>query len=252
MKEDKESMDNGIYVLAHSIDQIHRQNTIRSNNMVNQKTPGFLADVPYQIRADLVGSGFETRTYSAMSESFVDFKPGTLVHTGRALDVALSTPGFIAVQDEQGNEAYTRAGRFQLNALGQLLTANGHPVLGNGGNIVIPENNGLYFSDDGSLNIQTSDNIAVVDRLKLVNPDQSTLYKNQNGLLYVRGLNNNALPPDANVRVRPGFIEKSNVDSMSQLMEISANASKHQQLVKLFQTFRELDDESTSTLLGRQ
>ena len=45
---------------------------------------------------------------------------GLLMTTGQDLDVAVDGPGWIAVQDPNGAEAYTRMGNLQLNATGNL------------------------------------------------------------------------------------------------------------------------------------
>ena len=64
-----------------------------------------------------------------------DFKPGPVQQTGNPLDVAIDGDAFLVVQTPRG-ERYTRNGAFQINATGQLVTAEGYQVLGDGGPIV--------------------------------------------------------------------------------------------------------------------
>ena len=62
-----------------------------------------------------------------------------LMTTGRDLDVAVDGPGWIAVQDPNGAEAYTRMGNLQLNAAGNLQTSTGLNVVDDAGRpIVLP------------------------------------------------------------------------------------------------------------------
>src|SRR5437764_128357 len=64
-----------------------------------------------------------------------NFSAGELKFTGAKTDVALEGHGFFAVQMPDGTTAYTRDGEFQMNASGQLVTKQGHPVLGEAGPI---------------------------------------------------------------------------------------------------------------------
>ena len=61
---------------------------------------------------------------------------GNLSNTGNTYDVAINGKGFFRVQMPTGEEAYTRAGSFQLSPQGQLVTLDGY-VLSPG--ITIPQ-----------------------------------------------------------------------------------------------------------------
>lgn len=71
--------------------------------------------------------------------------------TGRPLDVAVQGAGWIVVEGADGTEAYTRAGNLQVNVNGQLQTASGLNVLGDGGPIAIPPDNTITISPDGTV-----------------------------------------------------------------------------------------------------
>ena len=62
---------------------------------------------------------------------------GALTQTGNQFDMALTGRGFFQIQDTNGNIEYTRAGAFNTNAQGQLVTLDGNLVTPN---IVIPQN----------------------------------------------------------------------------------------------------------------
>ena len=77
------------------------------------------------------------------------------ITTGRALDVAVQGPGWLAVQARDGSEAYTRAGSLQVGADGALQLPNGLLVLGDGGPITVPANAQVSVAADGTISAKT-------------------------------------------------------------------------------------------------
>ena len=89
-----------------------------------------------------------------------NFTPGALRPTGNPLDMALLEPDvFFTVVTEDGVR-YTRNGSFQLNANGELVTSQGHQILGTRGPIRI---NGTKIDIDATGFVYVDD--VVVDRL---------------------------------------------------------------------------------------
>ena len=62
---------------------------------------------------------------------------GVLTQTGNQFDLAVQGRGWFQVTDANGNTNYTRAGSFNTNAQGQLVTLDGNLVTPN---IVVPPN----------------------------------------------------------------------------------------------------------------
>ena len=97
------------------------------------------------------------------------FTQGSITDTGGNYDAAIDGNGFFVVQDPSGNTLYTRAGNFQLDANGDLVTATGQYVQGwtaqNGvldtsgaiGNITIPSN--ALQTPSATQNMQLSINL---------------------------------------------------------------------------------------------
>ena len=106
-------------------------------------------------------------------------------------DVAVDGQGWIAVQSADGSEAYIRTASLQIDALGQLRTGNGLPVLGNGGPIAVPPEQKVEIGQDGTISIRALGEgpsvLAEVDRLKLVNPDLKQMEKGSDGLIRFKG-----------------------------------------------------------------
>ena len=61
-----------------------------------------------------------------------DLDPGPITTTGNPLDLAIEGSGYFTVETPEGVR-YSRSGQFRLNELGELATADGHPVLDDGG-----------------------------------------------------------------------------------------------------------------------
>ena len=131
-------MDRMLYVAMTGAKETLRAQTVNNHNLANVSTTGFRADLAaFQSRA-VDGTGFASRVYATNASVGWDDTSGALLTTGRDLDVAITGPGWIAVQAADGREAYTRAGNLQVDPTGQLMTATGQPVMGDGGPINVP------------------------------------------------------------------------------------------------------------------
>lgn len=115
-----------------------------SNNIANMTTTGFkrqrpeFQDLIYQnkVRPGATSSSVGTIVPSGIQLG-LGVKPGsvyrineqgTLQMTGNLYDVAVSGRGWFQVEMPDGTTGYTRAGNFQLNAEGEVVTAQGYPV----------------------------------------------------------------------------------------------------------------------------
>jgi flagellar basal-body rod protein FlgF len=136
-------MDRGLYLAASGMlaEQV-RQDQI-ANDLANASTPGYKADRTAQsafgelmlsnrVTGQQVGS---QSTAVQVDEIETDFSPQPARETGEPLDFAIVGEGFFAVQTDGGTR-YTRNGQFTANAEGLLVTAQGDPVLGPGGQTI--------------------------------------------------------------------------------------------------------------------
>jgi len=105
------------------------------NNLANLNTVGYKTSevsfhdlVTQSLGAGLgdtqVGFGVGTPT------TLRQFTQGAVQTTGGSLDAAIQGDGFFLVQGEDGGTQYTRAGNFQTDEQGNLITATGQPVQG--------------------------------------------------------------------------------------------------------------------------
>lgn len=237
-------MDRMLYVAMNGAQQILRAQTVVSNNLANAATGGFRQDLATMRSQPVLGDGLPTRVYAMAERSGIDFTPGAIETTGRDLDVALKTDGYLAIDDGQGGEAYTRAGNLRIDGGGRLMTADGHVLLGERGAIVIPPVDKLDIAGDGTISILPSGetNVVALDRIKLVKPEPGDLTKGADGLL--RSRSGAAAAADASVQLVPGALEGSNVNTAQALVSMIELARRYETQVKLMAA---ADDAARST-----
>lgn len=112
-------------------------NTI-GNNLANLNTTAFksqsttFSDLFYQtIGSSNSGDPMQVGVGTKVSGNATDFTQGSLSATTNSTDMALSGNGFFLVQSGS-NQALTRAGNFQLDSQGNLITTDGESVMGYG------------------------------------------------------------------------------------------------------------------------
>ena len=231
-------MDRLIYTAMTGASQAFTRQAGVANNLANASTTGFRA-MEHRFRAVPVqGPGAPTRAFVADASVANVFEQGPMMATGRPLDVAVQGAGWIAVEGPNGTEAYTRAGNLQINVNGQLQTASGLNVLGDGGPIAIPPDNNITISPDGTVSavplFGTPNNVNVVGRIKLVNPPENQLVRGDDGLFRTPG----GVPAevDENVKLASATLEGSNVDPVDSMVSMISLARQFETQIKMLQT----------------
>jgi len=242
-------MDKMLYVAMTGAKETLRAQAANNHNLANANTTGFRADLSAFQSRTVSGPGFASRVYATDSSTGWDDTTGAQISTNRDLDVAIKGAGFIAVQDRDGNEAYTRAGDLHIDPNGQLMNAAGQQVLGDGGPISIPPNQSLSIAPDGTISIvplgQTPNTTANVARIKLVNAPSSSLERGADGLF--RSGDGSQLSSDASVQVAPGALESSNVNAADAMMTMIELSRRFELQVKAMRTAE--DDGASATKL---
>lgn len=156
-------------------------------------------------------------------QSMIDPRPGTLKSTGEPLHLALEGPGFFVVETPQG-EALTRRGDFRLDSDGRLVTKDGLVVLGGQGAIHVAGTPAI--APDGTVRVG-GETVAQVRIAQVAADSQLTPI---GGDLYTA-----AQLPDADMsaRVRQGFLETSNVESVQEMVRL-IETMRHFETVQRF------------------
>jgi flagellar basal-body rod protein FlgG len=140
-----------------------------SNNLANASTTGFKAsrasfqDLMYQNEGQ-PGSQTTEQTQSPSglllgtgvkvvgSEKL--FTQGAVTQTGNSLDLAVNGNGFLQVSLPDGTVAYTRDGSLHEDSTGQLVTADGYPLVPS---ITLPANvNSVTIGTDGTVSVTSN------------------------------------------------------------------------------------------------
>ena len=225
-------MENTLLVGLSRQMTLERQLDVVANNVANINTTGFKAD--RSLFEEFLNSPAHEDNFARADRrvsfvqdrgTFHDFAAGNTEQTKNPLDVAIDGGGFLAVQTPAG-ERYTKDGGLQINNLGQLVTVGGNPVLGSSGPIVFqPTDHDISIASDGNITVVegTGRTDSVRGKLRVVSfADAQKLIKDGSNLFSAGP--GTAAQPDAVSKVRQGFVEKSNVNSvheMSRMIEIT-------------------------------
>ncbi|OBY91321.1 flagellar basal-body rod protein FlgF [Pseudomonas sp. AU11447] len=232
-------MDRMLYVAMSGASQNTLAMQAHANNLANISTSGFRRDFEQARAMPVFGDSFPARVYAMSERPATDFTAGALQETGRDLDVAAKGDAWIAVQAPDGGEAYVRTGSLEIDALGQLRTGNGMPVIGNGGPIAVPPEEKIEIGDDGTITVRGLGNqpnaLATVDRIKLVSPDPKQLEKGADGLIRLKA-GQPAPQADANASLQSGVLEASNVNAVEEMTSILALSRQFELHVKMMRT----------------
>lgn len=230
-------MDRMIYTAMTGAKHILDQQATNSHNLANATSTGFRAQIDSFRAIPVIGESMSTRTMVVDATVAADMTPGAIQSTGRDLDVAIQGKGWFAVTREDGSEAYTRNGAFKVNENGQLQTASGLNVQGDGGPISIPPESTISIGKDGTISaISTTTPSAapnVVGRLKLVNPEDASMTRADDGLFNTADGEADA---DASVSIVQGSLESSNVNVIEAMVNMISLARQFDSQMKLMQT----------------
>ncbi len=244
-------MDRMLYIAMNGAKNALLAQATNSHNLANANTVGFKSDLDEFKSLPVYGPVMASRVYSEDSRAGTNLNAGSIMTTGRELDVAIQGEGWLAVQAADGQEAYTRAGDLRVDSAGLLTTGAGHPVLGNGGPIAIPPAAKVEIGADGGITVLSPGDPAtaplLVDRIRLVNPPKEAMEKRLDGLMGVKP--GTEVVADANVRVISGALEGSNVNAVDSMVRMIQYARMFETQSKLMQQ-ADANGEATNRLLA--
>ena len=214
------------------LNQEQRLNQV-TNNLANVDTPGFkketvtFDEMLYQANRSRqrVGKGLRIDTIH---------QQGVVQKTDAPLDLAISGDGFFKVETPAGVR-YTRAGNFQRNNEGLLVTANGYPVLGETGPITITGTK-VDVAGDGRLYVDG----VQVNRLAVITADPKALKKEGENLF--RLADGAAEQDSPNSQLMQGHLEKSNVNTVTEMTEMIDLYRAYEGQQKMIRAVDDMDD----------
>ena len=230
-------MDRLIYTaMTGALHTMTQQATV-SHNLANASTTGFRAQTDAFRAVPVYGESLPTRAFVLDATTGADFTPGVIQQTNRPLDVAIQGSGWITVQLENGEEAYTRHGNLKIDANGILQTQQGFNIKGESGPITIPPDSRIAIGRDGNISVLPSDSritaVAIVGRIKLVDPPSEQLVRGEDGLFRLK--QGKEVPVSDKVALIEGALESSNVNVISEMVKMITLARQFDMQMKMLE-----------------
>ncbi len=218
-------MENALLIGLSRQVALGRELDVIANNMANVNTNGFKArqarfreHLMPMASADAFHKADRRLSYVVDAGTPIDITAGAIERTGNPLDAAIKGDSFFAVQTPAG-ERYTRNGAFEINAQGQLVTSDGHVVLGETGPIAFsPQETGAGIAPDGTVSTSQGQR----GKLRLMRFADPQVLKNEGANLFSSATP--GTPAGKAGAVEPGAIERSNVRpvlEMSRLIDVN-------------------------------
>ncbi|PKQ05824.1 MAG: flagellar basal-body rod protein FlgF [Alphaproteobacteria bacterium HGW-Alphaproteobacteria-11] len=225
-------MENAILIALSRQMAMTREMATIANNLANMNTAGFKSEAmlfdQYVMKAASEGSKAAKITFVQDFGQHRNLRDGTLQTTGNPFDVAISGDGFFRVQTEN-NVMYTRNGHFRLDEAGQLVTANGDPVLSDADAPILfaQDETDITIARDGTV----SSSLGLRGKLSVVTFENPQAMQNAGGTLL--GTLQDEQPVET-PRLVQGALESSNVQpivEMTSMIDVSRSYASAQKLI---------------------
>ncbi|MDX8392193.1 MAG: flagellar hook-basal body protein [Mariprofundaceae bacterium] len=232
-------MNSGFFVAGVSGQMAQEKMDNITHNLANVNTVGFLGsrasfETVFTNQSAATGNPAATpAAFLKMGDSFIDTGEGNIQQTGHDLDFAIIGDGWFRIQTAPGQEAYTRAGNFTLDAAGNLLTQDGKAVLDHvGGAINVPPGT-ITLSDLGEIFVNGT-KVSQLGMVNLVNPANIERI----GSVLIKTPQNNTTEA-VNISVRQGALEASNVNSVLAMTEMITTLRNYQAMIKMIEQYNQ-------------
>lgn len=240
-----------------------------SNNIANINTTGFkgaraefsdllyqverLQGVPNRANQDIIPEGASIGLGVKTSAVRNLHMQGSLTNTGNKLDMALTGRGWFEIEGAEGEPLYTRAGSFNTNAEGQIVTADGFAVQPE---IVVPEEAvEVVVNKSGQVfaRIEGEVDLEELGQFTLAN------FSNETGLAPIgsnlfretaaSGPANVGVPGDPGfATVEQGYLEDSNVDPVKEITELISAQRAYEMNSKVITAADEMASTATQAM----
>ena len=235
------------YSLASSLSFLADSQAAISNNVANATTSGYKRKTPIAVLQrtefqSLLGTNLPSVRYSERT----DFTPGSQ-RTSHRMNVAIGKDQFFRVKSNNGT-FYTQRGEFIVNKSGELVTPNGETYLSIGGQLIrVNDAQEIRIQSDGTVLGKREDTELELGRLGIFQiPDQTKLTSIGRSLYFDKG--NQEITPHAAGTVRQGYIEESNVDVLSELVQMISVQRSFGATTKAMTTIDRIQDSFIQTM----
>ena len=249
----------GLYTAWTGMVNEQKRLDVISNNMANSNTVGYKDEkVASQSFDQVLGikirdgsQAYHNQLIGRLSlgvkigETYTDYRQGSIRQTGGTYDMALSGSGFftVSVTDKAGvvHTRYTRDGRFMLTKEGLLVDADGNPLQGQGGNIVIDTSaKSVSIARTGEIVVdgQYIDTLQIVDfaDYDYLRKYGNTMYEPVDGATMI----------DATAEIIQGYTEQSNVNVVSEMVDMITITRAYEANQKVIRSYDSMLNQSVN------
>ncbi len=242
-------MVRGLYTAYTGMVSEQRRLDIISNNVANAATVGYKEEsVTNQAFKQLLtvkirdaSEGYLTKPIGGMSlgvktgEVYTDYGQGSLRQTGNTYDLAIEGPGFFTVRatDKNGNDLtrYTRNGCFKMTQDGYIVDSDGNHLQGSGGDLQVPvDAASVAVSSVGIVYVDGEE----IDRINLTDFENHDYLEKVGDTSYK--LLDGGTSIEATGLINQGFTEQSNVNAVSEMVEMIAITRAYEANQKVIQS----------------
>lgn len=244
------AMDSTLNIaLAHQT-AVQRRMDVVANNIANMNTTAFQKENvvfrEFQIELQNANSPLG-KTISLVQEvgSKRSFKEGIFLPTNNTLDLAISGPGYITVQNDEGELRYTRNGHLSLNEEGMLTAADNSLVLDDGGAPIAigPNDTNIEIASDGTITSEAGP----LGKIGLVEFTEDELVNLRKAGLSLYSSDNQPLPAEQS-SITQGMLEGSNVNAIEEMTDMLTIMRSYQSVAKMMDNYQSLKNSSLKTL----
>lgn len=261
-------MEPALWVSKTGLDAQNTNVSVIANNLANVSTVAYkkgraiFEDLLYQnIRQPGAASSQNTNLPSGlmlgtgvrMVATQKNFEQGGHLNTENQLDVAIQGRGFFEVLLPDGSQAYTRAGNFQLDNTGQLVTPNGYVLQPA---ITIPEQaQSITIGSDGTVSVQlpnqnNTSQIGQIQTNDFINP--AGLQAMGENLYLETNASGSAISGNPGTTglgtLKQGTLESSNVNVVEELVSMIEAQRAYEMNAKSIETVDQMLQYATQTL----
>ncbi len=273
-------MIRGLYSAASGMFSLERKQEALANNLANAQTPGYKKDdtvlrsfpnmLLQRVRdfnqyGNISNDGIpqQNMPIGALSngvyaqERIPSFAQGTLVETNQPLDVAIEDQNiplqningrvvkpaaFFAVELPDGSTGYTRNGKWDLDANGNLVTSDGYRVVGADHRpIQITDSiskGDLEINSEGWIMAKGTQSVGQIAMVVVQNPNDlrrigGNTFKSDNPLAFIQDAGGN----NPGIALHQGFIEQSNVDPGQTMADMMATVRGYEANQKVINAY---------------
>lgn len=221
---------------------MERQMEVIANNLANMSSTGYKGEsVLFEEYLETTEEG-DNISYVRDYGTSRDLAEGEFKPTGNPMDIAISKGGYLTVETDTGLY-YSRNGNLRLDAIGQLVTDEGFPVLDEKGKpiVVTPDDPTFEIAKDGTI----SNSLGPLTRLSIVSFENEQKLSPVGSGLYQT--DEPEIPPEG-VYVIQSMLESSNVTPIKEIVKMIDLSRSYQSTATLMQDDADLVNEAIESL----